>query len=361
MTDDASTAPNRPRRIAVVSPFNETDWRWLAKYFPEDAYTWDFHNGALYGRNQLHWARYCLRVARGLRGVDAVLSFHPYVTLWMGFWLRVLGKGIPHAAFGFNHGNKRFFKGWSRAVSRVALPTVDYFVVSSMGERGLFRERYGIPMEKLIFHHFAVNPPAVDTPLPEDIAAMQPYAICIGRNNRDLACLARAAEGAPLRIIAVTGPGGAAGLAAPETMTVLEELPLRRCMNLLHGAAFHIVPIIDNETGAGHMTVVAAMHLGKAQIVTEVENVKDYFIGGAHGLWAARGDAASLRAAIDRLHNDDGFREECAARARTFAQDWLSEEAAARNARDFLARWLSGAPIPPTPDGWEVFLAGIES
>jgi glycosyltransferase involved in cell wall biosynthesis len=155
-----------------------------------------------------------------------------------------------------------------------------------------------------------------------------------------------------VRIVVVTGRKQALSVTFPDNVEVRREAPARECMCLLRGSLFSIVPIVSDITGAGHMTLVSAMQLGKAQVVTNYDTVKDYFFGGVHGVWVEPGSVSSMRQGIQRLLNDDVFRRSCGERAKAFADRWLCEAATVRFAQRLMDAWLEGRTYDTEPQGW---------
>jgi len=340
------------KRVLVVTPFEHIEWRWLAPYFPEDRFEWSFMNGQLFGHKKPAWLRYAWRAAGRARDFDVVVSHSPYMTLWTALALRARGVAKPHLAFSFNHGNKRFFGGVELALARRVLGDVALFNVLSAGERDLFHERYGIPLDRLRFSHWAVQPPVVRGVLPDEVAARQPYVCAIGRNNRDFETFLRATDGLPVNAVVVCTKAHLPSMPQRPNLLVKADIGLDESMAILAGSLFSVVPILDNSTGAGHMTFVHAMHLGKAQVTTDVENSRDYLFDGVHGLRVPPRDAAAMRGAIQRLLDNPAEREEFERNAREFAERWLSEPAAARTAREVLEAWADGRTLELEPSGW---------
>ncbi len=338
--------------MLVVTPFESGEWRWLASYFPEDRFSWEFMNGDLFGKKQHAWAKYAWEAARRAGDFDLVASHHPYMTLWTAAALRAKRLSTPHYAFSFNHGNKRFFSGPLLWLARRVLPHVRLFNVLSSGERDLFHRLYGIPLDRLRFSHWAVQPPKIDEPLPREYADFQPYICAMGRNNRDFPTFLKATEGLPVNVVVVCSRRDAEILPSRPDVKLKVDIGLDESMQILNGALFSVVPLRDNSTGAGHMTFVHAMHLGKPQVATDVENTRDYFFHDLHGFRVPPGDVEALRTAIRRLLDEPETRARFGEAARAFADRWLSEPAAARSAREVLEAAADGRTCALAPEGW---------
>jgi glycosyltransferase involved in cell wall biosynthesis len=339
-------------RVLVVTPFESAEWRWLADYFPQDRFTWQFMNGNLFGRKQPLWAWHGWKAAARANHADIVVSHHPYMTLWVAAALWVRRIRVPHISFSFNHGNKRFFTGPLLALAHRALPKTALFNVLSTGERQLLSRLYGIPLQKLRFSPWAVRPPRATGPLPDEYRRLQPYICALGRNNRDFQTLIEATESLNVNVVIVCSKRDAGTLPVRHNVIIKTDISLDESMHVLQGSLFSVVPLIDNATGAGHMTFVHAMQLGKAQVATDVENTRDYFVHGVHGLRVPARDTEAMRVSLKRLLDDPELRESYGSAARAFADRWFSEEAAARSAKEVFDDWAQHRPWRVEPEGW---------
>jgi arylsulfatase A-like enzyme len=63
-----------------------------------------------------------------------------------------------------------------------------------------------------------------------------------------------------------------------------------------------------------------------------------------------------MRRAIRKLLEEPETRARFAISARAFADHWLSEAAAARNAREVIEEWADGKPWAMEPDGWAAYV-----
>lgn len=340
-------------RVLVVTPFPLSDWRWLTQHLPDGEYEFTFRFGNVMHKKSPFMFGYPFSLWQDYRQHDLVVSFDAYVSLGVAavIWLR--GLKIPHMAFSFNHDNKRFFYGPFKWIAKRALPTIDLFVVYSSGERQLFHDLYGIPTKKISFQHWAVNPPKVPEPLPEKFASLQPYLCSIGRSNRDFATFCKAVDGLPVNGVIVCSRGALEGIDLPDNVHVFSGLSTDECLQLIKGSEFSVVPLLDASVGAGHITIVYAMQLGKAQVITEVDTVRDYFTPGEHGVFVPPQDADAMRAAFTQLLENPTLRNGYGAKALAFAEQWLNEPAAARNLVQLLGDWRAGHAYHTAPPGWQ--------
>jgi glycosyltransferase involved in cell wall biosynthesis len=84
-----------------------------------------------------------------------------------------------------------------------------------------------------------------------------------------------------------------------------------------------IVPLYENDFQAGVTTLLEAMAMGKAVIITRTTGQTDVVIDGDNGLTVAPGDVEGLMQAILRLQNDVPLRDSLGRRA----QQWVHDNA----------------------------------
>ena len=105
-------------------------------------------------------------------------------------------------------------------------------------------------------------------------------------------------------LVLVATPESLAGANIPPNVHVRCNIPLAETMAILRGAQFGLVPLAGSQVPCGHVTLVAAMHCEKANIVSDSSGVADYIQNEVTGLTVAPRDAAALASCIDRLWND---------------------------------------------------------
>jgi glycosyltransferase involved in cell wall biosynthesis len=238
-------------------------------------------------------------------------------------------------------------------------------VTPSDHERHVFSNAYGIPLERFAFEHWGIGPPTVPDPaaLPGEfvdwVAQREPFFCAIGRNNRDFRTFAEALRGAPYHGVIVAMRGLFDNEEVPPNVTVLHDLPYDQCQHLIAHSVANVVPVKESGIGAGHITMVHAMHMGKAQIVTTLPALADYFLPGEHGLGVGRGSVEEMRAAMDHMlgHPEEAARMGAAARA--YAARWLSGNHHVPMMCAILDALEGKAPFPDSPPGWREWKAGL--
>ena len=328
-------------RILVVTPSPNESWTWLSHHFAPGRYRWTFLRADAVHKGRSALIPHAFKAARSARQHDLVVTFGPWLTLFTATFMLALRVRRPHLAFTFNHGNGRFFSGPFLALARMVLPTVSAFVTHSRYERSLLGKKYGIPERKMLFTHWAVAVPETGRRSVDYVPDGQ-YVCCIGRNNRDLLTFVEAVRKTDIEAILICNPGQAEGLDLPNTVTLRTDVPVAECQEVMDRAMATVVPLVDDTTGAGHMTIVASLLCGTPVIATDSPVLSDYVIEDRTGALVERGSSDALAAAIKRLQRDPELRDRLRASSRAFAMEHLTEASAAefcrRTLEDFLPR-----------------------
>ncbi|GGF10763.1 hypothetical protein GCM10011611_15440 [Aliidongia dinghuensis] len=141
---------------------------------------------------------------------------------------------------------------------------------------------------------------------------------------RDFATLLEASRGIAAPIL-IKSSGVRVDRAAYPNVTVLSRrLPDVEYRRLLAEATLVVVPLTPAIHASGVTTLVEAMAMGKALIVSDSPGIQDYVVPDETCLLVPCGDTAALRAAIQRLIDEPETRVRLGANARRFAERHLS-------------------------------------
>ncbi|HEX6242137.1 MAG TPA: glycosyltransferase, partial [Polyangiales bacterium] len=97
----------------------------------------------------------------------------------------------------------------------------------------------------------------------------------------------------------------------------------RELRELYSESAFVVVPLYDNDFQAGITTILEAMAMGKAVIVTRTFGQNDVIMDGHNGLYVAPGSVDEWKRAIERVRSDSALR----ARLGQAARRWVEQNA----------------------------------
>ncbi len=273
------------------------------------------------------------RVVAGWRGAgdlrDGVLVTTEYfVALGANLRLRLSRSPVRHVVWGLNQSRRVLDLPGTRHLASWLFRRSDTLVVHSRQEALLFSRLHALDEQKFRFVRwgFDLPPRSARTFAPTG----QPYVCLIGRNNRDIRTFVRGLAGTGLQGVVITS--GLAGelreeIARRPDIQLHEDLPMGDCLACIEGAMANVVLVNDDSRGAGHITMVAAMLMGKAQIISRAAVTLDYFDDGRTALGVPIGGEAEYRFALERLRDDEGLRASLGRNAKAFAETHLTHGA----------------------------------
>ena len=263
----------------------------------------------------------------------ALVPHLPRPAAWCALFARVFRLKIPILAHVFN------FPTLPRRVWRplfsLAFSRIDRFVVHSTMERDIYAKIFGIPVEKFDVVLWGVRPPAVEAP--EMPLEPGDYVAVIGQYCRDYRTLVEVARHlSELRFVLVARPDNLDGLCLPSNVFFRPNLPFEKTMNVLLHSRFMVLPLIGSEVPAGHVTLVAAMHLGKAVVISDSAGVRDYARHGENALIVPVGSTDDLVAATKQLWDNPTLCSKLGENGRRFTARECSEERITEHFRNWL-------------------------
>jgi glycosyltransferase involved in cell wall biosynthesis len=206
----------------------------------------------------------------------------------------------------------------------IGLSRIDRFVVFSRIEIDVYARQFRIPKSRFSFVHWGIQRP------PTGSASIHPsncYVSAVGGNARDYSTLIEAARLLPdIPFVLVVRPSSLEGLTIPPNVTVHINLALEATMNILLESRFMVLPLNSSAVPCGHVTIVAAMHLGKTMIVTASAGVEDYVEHGKNALTVPVASVPDLVQATTRLWRDDSLRQSLETSGLDFAKTKCTEE-----------------------------------
>jgi glycosyltransferase involved in cell wall biosynthesis len=129
--------------------------------------------------------------------------------------------------------------------------------------------------------------------------------------------------------VIVAGPHALEGLDLPPHVALRSNLTLEDCHALAQRARVNVVPVDNDSTASGQVTIVETMMLGRAVVATRGIGSEDYVAEGETGLLVPPRDVEALAAAILRLWEDADLRRRLGAAARAHALRHFTFEASA--------------------------------
>jgi glycosyltransferase involved in cell wall biosynthesis len=315
--------------IVCCSEISDPNWRWIERNLASDKFRFEFVGcfpGNWFERNlkilNLARLRGCFKAVQIAKREKAlVLVTHgPTLAAWCGIFGLSLGLRSRLLAHSFNFTSLP--SKLKTILFRLGLKQADRLVTFSNVERDVYSRAFHLHKDRFDFIYWGANAPVV--------SEGNDFGHCvssIGGNARDYATLVDAARRLPhIPFIVVGRPENFAGLDVPENVTVHVNTPLDFAMNLLKCSRFMVLPLNSSEVPCGHVTIVAAMHLGKAMIVTASSGVDDYVLANENALVSPAKDVDAMSELIEKLWEDEDLCDRLGANGKAFALEKCSEQ-----------------------------------
>lgn len=322
--------------IVVCTPFQNEKWKWFAPAFDPSQIQWDFYYEKPYGLLGSNFLKFrtCLRGVKAVQKhhADLLFTHDPPTSARCALLARVLGVKTEHIAYSFNfpdlpHGLKRF---WMTS----AFQDISRFIVYSTMEKQLYHEYFGIPLERIDVVLWSVATPEVS---PSEPLEPGDYICAIGGNARDYQTLMGAMEKLPdIPLVLVARPHNLKNLNIPSNVKVLVNIPRPHAMNIIKHSRFMVLPLKGSEVPCGHVTLVAAMHLGKGFIITNSSGVSDYVFHDHNAITCEAFSVDALADAINSLWKNPDKCQQLGENGLKFAQEHCSEASAREHLRHLL-------------------------
>ncbi len=327
--------------LVVCTPFTNENWKWFAPTFDQDKLNWHFFyhkpRGILekYIRQpNLTMIRTCREAVLAVKEKQADLLFthDPRVSFWCAFFAKQLDVKTEHIAYSFN------FPELPRSIKRrfmtSAFTNINKFIVYSNFEKQLYHDYFGIPLDRIDVRLWSVGIPKFE---PQEPLEIGDYICAIGGNARDYSTLMEAMEKLPdIKLVLIARPHNLKNLKIPSNVKVFINIPKPQAMNILKYSCFMVLPLRDSQVPCGHVTLVAAMHLGKGFIITNSIGVSDYVVNDYNAIACEASAPDDLVEAIQALWDAPDRYQQLGENGQQFARENCSEESARHYLHDLL-------------------------
>lgn len=294
-----------------------------------------------------------------LRRPDCVLTNEYRRSFLVNLALRITRSKATHIVLGMNLSGKPIASQNKRLQSAIdwVFARSDRAVVHSTHEAELFASLHNLPREKFAFSHWGFDLP--QSPSTRFSHRDTPYFCMIGRNNRDVETFAKAVKLAGQQGIAIIPEYLDASEEAASILEIHRDLSLDDCIDCLRNAACNVTLLNDDTRGAGHITVVTALHMGIPQIHTETKVLREYLPDSRFSIPVPIGDAEKVAAAMQTALSTAS--QQASDLRKSFAQTWLSHQQATARISTILDAALNNAPLPFITPKWGVWLKEASS
>lgn len=318
----------------IAAPFSrEAEDQWLGEFVPGHRhrfssvparYEHDRSRLTTTARDWLDFYRHGSRALAAARAADqrtGIITCFPQIPFILGLRQRLSFGKVPVLAWDFNVGNLP--TGVKRRISRFALASIDSFVVHSRAEVSVYSEWFALPEHRL--HFVPLQTPIRPITLAED--RDNPFILSMGSARRDYRLLFAVAAELGCRTVIVAAPHAVAGLEVPDNVEIQSGLNIQECHELLQRARLSVIPVANESTASGQVTLIDAMMYGRPTVVTAGPGSVDYANHEAEALLVPPGDCAAMKIAIARLWENEALRSRMGIAARRRVQQEFSDEA----------------------------------
>jgi glycosyltransferase involved in cell wall biosynthesis len=204
---------------------------------------------------------------------------------------------------------------------RFGLRSVSRVIVFTPVEVEAYQKRFGLPASAICYcPHGWYDPMRWYDPATIQrsggIANNEQYVLASGRSYRDYATLARAAEGADVKVKISGRPFNLSGMTFPDNVQATGWLSERTFLDYLYCSNFYVVPLQPINHAGGDSSVLQAMSFGKAVVATRAPSTEAYVQHGETGLLVEPRDVEGMRRAIVHLWQNPAEAEKLGREAR---------------------------------------------
>jgi glycosyltransferase involved in cell wall biosynthesis len=320
----------------VITPFLEqTDNpNWLTSYVPGKQHQFRMLNRQTSSEKSWHtrrkretgyeeWLGFINQTKTALADKpDGIITVFPQLAATVGLRQRITRKRIPVIAWCFNLG--ACYPGVKRLVAQTALKDVDRFIVHSNRERENLSQWLELPLSRFEF----VPLQRAEISITEQEEMTNPFLLTMGSAQRDYPTFFKAVEKLGIRTVIVAGSHALAGLTIPKNVEVQSGLTMNQCLQLAQKARISVVPLLDNQTASGQVTIIEAMRMNRPVIATRCIGSEDYIKHGETGLLVEPFSVDDLAHNIEQLWNNQELRHNIGKQAGDYSSKHFSDQAA---------------------------------
>jgi glycosyltransferase involved in cell wall biosynthesis len=205
----------------------------------------------------------------------------------------------------------------------IVVPRIDHLFLLSSGQRAYLEKRWrAAGKTTVVYQHidtgfFRPAAPSADGPV-----------LAIGDDiGRDYDTLMQAVHDLDVDLVAKTRrPLGDPTGRRARVRQISDRLSFQSLRELYAAARFVVVPLHNTLNVSGVGSVLEALAMGKAMIVSDNPPIRDYVRPGETALVVPPSDPRALREAILTLHTDAQKREFLGRNARRFAEEMFAQD-----------------------------------
>ncbi len=189
------------------------------------------------------------------------------------------------------------------AVFKIFVKNVDYMRTSSNKEIDNYSTLLNIDKNRFWFLPF---PTTISHP--EIINTDENFILSAGKQFRDYATLIKATKDLDIKLVIISDNNSIKDIEVSEEVEVYKNIPKSHYLDFLSRSKLVVVPLANDFTSCGQITVLEAMSYGKPVITTKVAGTMDYIVDGKTGVFYKIGDVDDLKNKIIYLLDNEDVR-----------------------------------------------------
>jgi glycosyltransferase involved in cell wall biosynthesis len=282
-------------------------------------------------RRRSAWSS-AVHVAAALRALgshDVAFSDSEHVGIPLAVGMRAFGMATPHLVIGHHLTTPAKARVFRRFRAHQSMTRI---IVHSELQAELAHRELGVPQAKLVVESYYADTifwRPTGTP-PERLV------VAAGREHRDYATLAEACRTINTQVFVAAGSVHSPAATSHEPLVWPPNFKrgfadYRELRELYARASVVVVPLVETDFQAGVTTVLEAMSMAKAVVVTATKGQSQMVRDGVTGICVRPGDVAQLRDAIRFLLDNAAERRRLGDAAReSVVNSWTVEAYAQR-------------------------------
>lgn len=153
------------------------------------------------------------------------------------------------------------------------------------------------------------------------------FILSVGQEQRDYQTLISAVAGTGIRVVVVASSPWSrfpVDITEKTNIRLIKNLSYSELRNLYDKARIVVIPLFENNYGAGLNASLEAMAMAKPLIITKTEGVSDYLAHGETGFYVSSGNVAELKDGLCTLWENPGTRKRIGSNARQAVQQYMN-------------------------------------
>jgi glycosyltransferase involved in cell wall biosynthesis len=325
----------RKRSLALNGGCPLPEYLVLEQEYGVDLLDWSQLPGRWPARSRTRSILHVLAAVRRASRYDVLFSDGEHVGIPLALAKRALGLRPAHVVIAHHLTTPRKARAFELLNARLGISRL---VVHSPRQRELAESMLGVSPSRL-----EEIPYGVDTEFWRPQAKTEePLIVAAGREHRDYSTLAAACADLPIQVFVAGGSRFAPGSSwsAPTTWPAnftCRQVDYQELRDTYGRAQVVVIPVLQTDFQAGITSVLEAMAMGKAVVVTATKGQSGVVHDGLTGITVPPGDAAEMRDAIKFLLENPSERRRLGWSAREAVLDGYSVEAYAERLAGHLA------------------------